>query len=369
MTLINNILLILIIIIVYDFSNINNLWGERFERRLIHHLSGNNYNINKIPIIYPVKNILSVKQCNYICKLNLPIRYYNINQNIMNTFGQILGTQNSQIKPMYYDDFSLSVQKELDIIGTSLIPRFNQITGEKLSLSQKNFRSCILIYKGNETNFCYHYDTEPSSYYRAIILIYKKGNIPKFSYITQNSSIKTLNFEIGDGIIFKGSQTYHGVLKSIDKNSIRYVLGFQYQNEQKEVEKKSLCSELRGKPPIYILKICYNNFLIFLLLILIFSYLLPKNININIQKLLIYFLGIIIFLTSLSYFKINNLGSKYPISIKTSLILFVLIFILLLFRGYQKSLIISIIVILYLIITEILMFTNIYKRVYLSKIS
>lgn len=183
MNFLSRIIIIILIIVFYDLSYINYLWGERFERRLIHHFSINYFNINKNPLIYPLKNILTKTQCNYIANLELPIKYFKVNKNLLFQVGHIFSTQYSIIKPMYYNNFNDSLKEKLDKIGNSLIPLFNRVTGEKLSLSDKNFRSCILIYRGRNSNFSFHYDTEPSSYYRALILIKKEGITPKFCYL------------------------------------------------------------------------------------------------------------------------------------------------------------------------------------------
>ena len=37
-------ILIFILIVIYDFTKVNSIWGESFERRMLHHISGGNYN-------------------------------------------------------------------------------------------------------------------------------------------------------------------------------------------------------------------------------------------------------------------------------------------------------------------------------------
>ena len=41
---INNFILIFILILFYDLTKVNSIWNENFERRLLHHISGGNYN-------------------------------------------------------------------------------------------------------------------------------------------------------------------------------------------------------------------------------------------------------------------------------------------------------------------------------------
>jgi hypothetical protein len=88
-----------------------------------------------------------------------------------------------------------------------------------------------------------HYDAEHPDCYRVLILYKGAGEIPPFCYI--NNGLQKVHLKEGEGIFFKGTQTYHGVFPSGNKNTIRYMIGFQYMKKNTR-EKKSLCSELRN---------------------------------------------------------------------------------------------------------------------------
>ena len=37
-----------------------------------------------------------------------------------------------------------------------------------------------------------------------------------------------LPLQLGDGLVFQGTQTYHGVMPSNDPHTVRYMMGFQF---------------------------------------------------------------------------------------------------------------------------------------------
>ena len=52
---------------------------------------------------------------------------------------------------------------------------------------------------------------------------------------------------MNDGILFRGTTTYHGVEPSNDQNTKRYLVGFQYiKSDSDQIEFSSLCDKLRG---------------------------------------------------------------------------------------------------------------------------
>ena len=101
-------------------------------------------------------------------------------------------------------------------------------------------------YEGKDSQFSYHYDTEEHNCYRCIFLIKKNGDISPFAYYDENNKLIKRHLEVGKGLFFQGTKTYHGVDPSKDPNSIRYIVGWQYTTDPK-IKTKSLCSELRGK--------------------------------------------------------------------------------------------------------------------------
>lgn len=364
----NNLILIFILIVIYDFTKVNSIWGESFERRMLHHISGGNYNPYKKIKLSFLKKLLDNTTCKNIFNLPFKISNYSINNNLINLFSNLFVTQNSQVRSLYYNDFSENIKIKLDQIGQGLIPTFSKLCGQNLSLSNQNFRACILIYKGPGSDFKFHYDTEPSSYYRCIILISKKGNIPKFSYYNQKGILKTIDMDVGDCIFLKGTQTYHGVIKSDDDYSERYILGFQYKTDKPEIISKSFCSELRGKDIFGILKLVRKNILILLSFLYLIATILCLNqpLEINYYLCFTIILSSFIILISLSYLLYNYLGSSYLFNFKIILIFYIFFGLILLPFGIKKSLIISTILILYYLITEILIPKELYQKLFLS---
>lgn len=111
-------------------------------------------------------------------------------------------------------------------------------------MGDSDFKAMILRYEGKESKFSMHYDAEHEDCYRSLILYRGEGIVPPFCYV--DKELIQLHLHERDGIIFKGTQTYHGVFPSGDDSTVRYVLGFQYKKKGTK-EKKSLCSELRNK--------------------------------------------------------------------------------------------------------------------------
>ena len=149
-------------------------------------------------------------------------------------------------------------------------PYFEKLTNKKLKLGNSDFRCVMLSYEGNDPqdNFSWHYDTEHEQCYRTLFLFDSYGNISPFGFINENGEKELINFNIGDGIFFKGTVTYHGVDRSNDENQIRSIIGWQYiEEELHSDEKKSLCSELRSKSFIYCIKLFLLYIIPFALLI------------------------------------------------------------------------------------------------------
>ena len=157
---------------------------------------------------------------------------------------------------LYFNNFTKYTQKKLEDIGNSLIPLFNKKLNTELKLGYSNFRVMILRYEGPESSFGFHYDTEHPDCFRALILYHRKSKIPNFCYIDEKGKMKKIDFKINEGIIFRGTTTFHGVLPSGDNNCERYLIGFQYiKKNTTEKEKPSFCNMLRDKNIIEYIKI------------------------------------------------------------------------------------------------------------------
>jgi len=222
-------------IILDDLFGIR-LWGENIFRRVIHHFSGNNYNPNKKPLVFHVPMITN-DTLEEIQNLLLP------EKKALNTtyFGKLEG-QYSTKSTLYYHDFNTETQTKLVSIGEKLIPQLESLVPDELTMGNSDFKAMILRYEGKESKFDMHYDAEHSDCYRVLILYQGGGIIPPFCYIDQG--LQKIDLKEGEGIFFKGSQTYHGVFPSGNENTLRYMLGFQYQKKNTR-EQKSFCSELR----------------------------------------------------------------------------------------------------------------------------
>jgi hypothetical protein len=292
---------IIFIFIIIDKYNLCTLWDENIFRRILHHIQNSYYNPLKIPFIIKINNksnLLSYNDINIIKNIFNNIIKPNCANNISLLMSSLSGGNYSKRCTLYYNDFNDIDKQILDNIGNKFIPYFENIINKKLILGNSDFRCTILSYEEEDANFAWHYDTEHAQCYRVLFLFDSEGNISPFSYIN-NKGIKTdIKLSIGDGIFFKGTETYHGVDKSNDKNQIRRMIGWQYiETPILTIDKKSLCSELRSKN--------FKDYIIlFLPYIIIFS-LIINYIYYNIYQTLIddKYLYIIIILIFIYYHK------------------------------------------------------------------
>jgi hypothetical protein len=240
------------------------LWGENMFRRVYHHLSNNNYTEHKIPLIHHQTNLLTDDQLKYLQTTN-----FDTTDNALNTnkLSILLGNNYSPRDTLYFNNMTEQVQVKLEEIGNSLIPLFNKVLNTELRLADSNFRAIILRYEGENAQFGFHYDTEHKDCFRALILYDGKDPIPPFCYKDIHGDLNKLHFNINEGIIFRGTTTYHGVEPSNNQNTKRYLVGFQYiKLNSIQLEKPSLCNQLRGTTISNILRvfipyaIYYNGF-------------------------------------------------------------------------------------------------------------
>ena len=212
------------------------LWGENIFRRVLHHFSGNNYNPNKTPLLFH-EPMLDKETLAQIAQLPLPNKY-SLNTSY---FGKLEGHYSIK-STLYYNDFNKETQTVLVSIGETLLPQLEKLANEKLDMGTSDFKAMIIRYEGSDSKFDMHYDAEHPDCYRVLILYKGGGEIPPFCYI--DKELQKVHLKEGEGIFFKGSQTYHGVFPSGNENTIRYMIGFQYRKKGTR-EQKSLCSELR----------------------------------------------------------------------------------------------------------------------------
>ena len=307
----------IVLLILFDIFKLNVLWNERFIRRVLHHVNAS-YNPSKIPEIYVIKNLISNKN---IKKINsLPYTERDSLSTKSYYMSQLFSGQHSDRSALYYNDFNIHTQYELDKIGNQIKSLLESKINKKLQLGKSDFRAIILRYEGPNASFNWHYDTEPSNCYRVLALIKKRGSVPPFMYYDKNKKIQKIHFELGDGIFFKGTQTYHAVDKSNDPNTIRYMVGFQYNTGMyKSID--SLCDNLRGESTLNSTLTILPNILIMNALIYIGSkYPIHKPFVLQISILLIIFSHL--FSTKMP----NHIGTHQIHSITT---IFKIIFILL----------------------------------------
>lgn len=243
----------LIVLIFIDIFSINILWNERYDRRLLHHIQNSNYNTHKIPIIYKIKNMLSKSLVEKILDLKFnDIEGLNTKSKFLS---RLFGGQYSKRSSLHYHSFDKSIQKELEAIALSIKPNLEDICGEKLELSYSDFICVLLRYEGKESNIDWHYDNEPNNCYRTLCLVKSEGTVSPFLYKDKVGKIQEIKLSLGDGILFKGTQTHHKVEASEDENTVRWILGFQYFSGKYPEKKISLCSELRGATIIECIKL------------------------------------------------------------------------------------------------------------------
>ena len=217
------------------------LWGENIFRRVYHHLSNNNYDPRRVPLLHKVRQ-LTDEHVAYLQGLTFD-KDTALNTNKLSL---LVGGQYSPRDTLYFNNMDKDMQIKLEDMGNSFIPHFETILGTKLRLGDSNFRAIILRYEGANAQFGFHYDTEHPDCFRTLMLYEGGGIIPPFCY-RDGECIQKVHFQVKDGILFRGTTTHHGVEPSKDPTTKRYMVGFQYIKEDSDgIEKHSLCNQLRG---------------------------------------------------------------------------------------------------------------------------
>ena len=151
------------------------LWGENIFRRVYHHLSNNNYNPRKVPLLHNI-NVLTDEQVAYLQGLTFQ------KDTALNTkkVSLLVGGQYSPRDSIYYNNMDKEMQEKMEEMGNSFIPQFETILGTKLRLGDSNFRACLLRYEGANAQFAMHYDTEHPDCFRTLMLYEGGGDNPTF---------------------------------------------------------------------------------------------------------------------------------------------------------------------------------------------
>jgi hypothetical protein len=292
--------------IVADVFGITDCWGERLERRVLHHIHGSEWNKYKFPRIYAFKKLdvdrtrdssetqgretsdgsstcdspnvaapnlsskcssssssslksnvlihdgasmLSHEQIKTIlalpcCSDHKEVSRQNLNQ--LKICARLINGQYSKRSTLYLNDFDHQSKTALEKIANDIKPRFEAVCGEKLQLGESDFRLALLRYEGHDAAFGFHYDMEPATMYRSLVLIKSQGRIPPFSYQDYAQNYHDVHLDLGEGIFFKGTQTRHGVRACGDPDAVRWMLGFQFTSAENAMHRRSFCSEFRG---------------------------------------------------------------------------------------------------------------------------
>ena len=109
----------------------------------------------------------------------------------------------------------------------------------------------MLRYEGKTARFDWHYDTEPPSCFRILILFRAEGTVPPFTYMdnSHGKSVRTdVHLAVGDAVILRGTTTYHCVDASDDPSTVRYMLGMQVRRlDDSGAEPKTICNQIRNR--------------------------------------------------------------------------------------------------------------------------
>lgn len=309
-----NIIILIVIFTMIDLSKVNHLWSENFHRRLLHHFQGNQFNPNKNPWIRFMGKTITKEELKYIN--NIKNSKDDGLQNLSPIASKIFGGNYSSKTTLYYNDFSRDTQIELDKIGNRIKPQLEKLCGKKLYLGKSSFRCVLLRYEGKNAEFTCHYDTEPHNCYRTLFLVNKQGKVPPFIYYNKKGEQIKKQFEVGEGLFFKGTQTFHCVDKSKDDNMKRYMIGWQYSTDN-SVTDDSLCSKLRSESKFNLVKMIGPSLIIPLIIGQLFKYYTGFSMKSSNFKYLIFGTIVSSLLVLNDIFKeYKTIGTKIPINIE-----------------------------------------------------
>ena len=242
---------LVILFVCIDVLGLNRLWGENFHRRLLHHLQSSFYNPNKKPWIRILADRMPSQYVSYINSIKT--EKVNCAAKISPTLSKLFGGNYSKKCTLYYNDFTPEQQHQLDKIGLALKPQLEELCGHTLYLGNSDFRCVLLRYEGKDTEFTCHYDTEPLNCYRTLFLVKEEGTLPPFIHYDENGNPHQKYLELGEGIFFQGTRTYHCVGKTQDPHMKRYMIGWQYSTDN-SVKDTTLCNMLRSESKLNIIK-------------------------------------------------------------------------------------------------------------------
>ena len=178
---------------------------------------------------------------------------HNCSSKVSPTLSKLFVGNYSTKCTLYYNDFTPKQQQHLDQIGLALKPQLEALCGHRLHLGNSDFRCVLIRYEGKDTEFTCHYDTEPPNCYRTLFLVKAEGNLPPFIHYDKSGTPHEKHLELGEGIFFQGTRTYHCVGRTNDPNMKRYMIGWQYSTDNR-VTDTTLCNMLRSETKLNIIK-------------------------------------------------------------------------------------------------------------------
>ena len=128
----------LLILILIDILNLNQLWNENLDRRILHHFLNCRYNAKKIPFIYLFKKLINVFETSEF-SLNIEnciVNFDNIEGNGINTYSKcvsnLTGGLYSKRSTLYYKDFSEDLRNKCLQIGYNIKCKIEKHIDKKL---------------------------------------------------------------------------------------------------------------------------------------------------------------------------------------------------------------------------------------------
>lgn len=275
-------LIFIIFLCFIDIYSLNDLWNENFHRRILHHFQRNEYNNRKTELLYKLNQTnmnLHIWEIKHILE---SIQKHNntqcLNKNIISKIG---GGLYSNKCSLYYNNMNNDLQNICDSIGNRFIDGLKKISGEThLELTNTSFRCAVLSYYGKNAGFGWHYDTEPHNNWRTIYLLEQENNAGQFIYRSESGKNLGLGLNISQGLLFKGTQTYHSVYPNLNENNKRTVIGWQYTNDSNIVE-NSFCTNTRHLNWLEIFKIIFPNIFLITIGSLAINFILGNNTKSN----------------------------------------------------------------------------------------
>ncbi len=265
-------LLPLLLLILIDMVGAVRLWGERFLRRYVHHIQNVKcyQPFSRKALLQSLPQVLDEEQITALNAINDADdaaekdpkngKSKRTNLNTQSTcLSKLSGGQYSKKATIYYGDMSDADKKTVDAIAEQIRPKLESVLGlggtdatGKLELGSSDFRCTLLRYEGADAAFTWHYDTEPFNCFRFLALIKSEGTVPPFTYLDQQHRRHELHFQKGDGLVFQGTQTYHGVLPAKDQSeeTVRHMVGFQFRcgpDLESADSQKNMCNGFRGE--------------------------------------------------------------------------------------------------------------------------